>query len=121
MIYRGWDTAWILAAILTFTVGFPFPVPGHLYIKGHTWSLQKNQHMLARMAIAAQISLALVCLVSPKGIPLLFGLALLALDAFFPFYPFCGYNSSRIKRKGTKTYSLYLAITLAVMLTLLVY
>ena len=121
VIYRDWDTAWILAILLTFTVGFPFPVPGNLYIKGFDWNLKKEEKTLASMGIAGLAAVALICLFAPKGIPLLFGLALLALDGFFFFYPFCGFNASRIKRIGAKTYGLYLAITLAVMLVLLVY
>ncbi|HKM07663.1 MAG TPA: GNAT family N-acetyltransferase [Sphaerochaeta sp.] len=121
VVYRSWDTAWILSLILTLTIGLPFPVPGNLYIKGLDWNLNKERHLLARMGIAGQASVALVCLFSPKGIPLLFGLALLALDGFFFFYPFCGFNASRIKRMTAKTYALSLAITLAVILMLLVY
>ena len=121
VVYRGWDTAWILAIILTFSVGFPFPVPGNLYIKGIDWKLKEEQPLLSRMSIAGQIAVALVCLFAPTGIPFLFGLALLTLDSFFFFYPFCGFNASRIKRMGAKTYGLSLAITLAVMLLLLVY
>ncbi|NBK21816.1 MAG: GNAT family N-acetyltransferase [Spirochaetia bacterium] len=121
MVYRSWDTAWILAIILTLTIGFPFPVPGNLYIKGNDWKLEKEKNLLARMAIASLAAVALVCQLAPKGMPLLFGLSLLALDSFFFFYPFCGFNASRIKRMGAKTYGLYLVITLAVMLLLLVY
>ncbi len=121
LVYRSWDTAWILAIILTFSVGFPFPVPGNLYSKGSDWNLKDEQKKLARMAIGGQAAVILVCLFAPQGIPLLFGLALLALDGFFFSYPFCGFNASRIKRMGAKTYGLSLAITLAVMLLLLVY
>ena len=121
VVYRGWDTAWILAIILTFSVGFPFPVPGNLYIKGIDWKLKEEKLLLSRMGIAGQVAVALVCLFAPTGISLLFGLALLTLDSFFFFYPFCGFNASRIKRMGAKTYGLSLAITLAVMLLLLVY
>ena len=121
VIYRGWDTAWILAILLTVTIGFPFPVPGNVYIKGTKWNLQEKEHLLARMSIAGQVAVALICLFASKWIPLLFGLSLLALDGFFFSYPFCGFNASRVKRLGTKTYGLYLAITLAVMLLLLVY
>ena len=121
VLYHGWDTAWILAIILTFSVGFPFPVPGNLYIKGVGWNLENEQKTLANMAVGGQVFVALACLLAPKGIPLLFGLTLLVLDAFFFFYPFCGFNASRIKRMGTKTYGLSLAITLAVVLMLLVY
>ncbi len=121
MVYRGWDTAWILAILLTFTVGFPFPVPGNLYIKGNDWKLEKEKTLLARMAIAAQAAILLVALFVPRGLALLFALALLALDGAFFFYPFCGFNASRIKRIGTKTYLFSLAITLAVALLLLVY
>ena len=116
VLYRGWDTAWILAILLTFTMGFPFPVPGNLYIKGLDWKLGKEQLLLARMGIAGQVAVALICLFAPKGIPLLFGLELLALDGFFFFYPFCGFNASRIKRMGAKTYGLSLAITLVLLL-----
>ena len=118
MVYRSWDTAWILAIILTLTIGFPFPVPGNLYIKGHDWSLEREKHSLARMALAALASVALLALLVPKGMSLLFGLVLLALDGLFFFYPFCGFNASRIQRMGAKTYGLSFAITLAVMLLL---
>ncbi len=121
MLYRSWDTAWILAVILTLTIGFPFPVPGNLYIKGHDWNLEREKYKLARMALAAQAFVALLALFVPKGMPRLFGLALLLLDGLFFFYPFCGFNASRIKRMGAKTYGLSLAITLAVVLLLLVY
>ncbi len=115
-VYRSWDTAWILAIILTVTIGVPFPVPGNLYIKGHSWNLEGEKAFLASMAIASQAAVALLTISIPHGMPLLFGLALLALDGFFFFYPFCGFNASRIKRLGAKTYGLYLAITLAVVL-----
>jgi len=121
VLYRGWDTAWILAIILTFCVGIPFPVPGNLYIKGTDWKLKDEQHLLAKMSMSGLFAVALICQFAPKGIPLLFGLALLALDSIFFFYPFCGFNASRIKRMGAKTYGLSLTITLAVMLLLLVY
>ena len=121
VLYRGWDTAWILAILLTFSVGFPFPVPGNLYIKGTDWKLKEEQQQLSRMGMAGLASVAVVCLFAPKGIPLIFGLALLALDSFFFFYPFCGFNASRIKRMGAKTYGLSLVITLAVLLLLLLY
>lgn len=121
MVYRSWDTAWILAIILTLTIGFPFPVPGNLYVKGHDWKLEREKNSLARMAIAALAAVALVAFFVPKGMSLIFGLALLALDGLFFFYPFCGFNASRIQRMGAKTYGLSSAITLAVMLLLLVY
>ncbi|MDY0289618.1 MAG: GNAT family N-acetyltransferase [Sphaerochaeta sp.] len=121
MVYRSWDTAWIAALLLTFTVGLPFPVPGNLYIKGHSWNLEEEKAFLARIAIAAQAAVALLALFVPKGMPLLFGLTLLLLDGFFFFYPFCGFNASRIQRMGAKTYGLSLAITLAVVVLLLVY
>ncbi len=121
IVYRGWDTAWILAILFTFSVGLPFPVPGNLYIKGTEWKLLENELFLARMGIAGQTSVVLICLIALKGLPLLYGMALLALDGFFFFYPFCGFNASRIKRMGAKTYGLSLTFTLAVMLLLLVY
>ncbi len=121
VLYRGWDTAWILAILLTLSVGFPFPVPGNLYIKGLDWKLGKERDLLAGMALAGLAGVLLICHLSPKGLPLLFGLVLLALDTLFYFYPFCGFNASRIKRMGAKTYGLSLAITLAVVLPLLVY
>ncbi|HKL60269.1 MAG TPA: hypothetical protein VJ863_10245, partial [Sphaerochaeta sp.] len=121
MVYRSWDTAWILAVMLTLSIGFPFPVPGNLYIKGYNWKLEREKNALAGMALVALVSVALLALFVPKGMSLLFGLALLALDGLFFFYPFCGFNASRIKRMGAKTYTLSFAITLAVMLVLLVY
>lgn len=121
VVYRGWDTAWIGALLLTFTIGFPFPVPGNVYIKGHDWNLREETAFLARMAMRSQGALLLTALFIPKGLALLFGLALVVLDGFFFFYPFCGFNASRIKRIGAKTYALSLLITLAVVLLLLVY
>jgi hypothetical protein len=121
VVYRGWDTAWIGALLLTFTIGFPFPVPGNMYIKGHDWNIHGKTAFLARMAIRSQGALLLAALFIPKGLALLFGLALVVLDGFFSLYPFCGFNASRIKRMGAKTYGLSLAITLAVVLLLLVY
>lgn len=121
MVYRGWDTAWISALLLTFTVGLPFPVPGNLYIKGSTWNLTREKELLAAMGIASQVGVGLACLLVPKGLALLFGLTLLFLDGFFFFYPFCGFNASRIQRMGAKTYGLSVAITLAVVVLLLVY
>lgn len=121
VIYRGWDTAWILAILLSATIGFPFPVPGNLYRKGFNWNLREEKHFLASMAIAGQLAVFALCLLVPRGLPFLFGLTLLILDGCFFFYPFCGFNASRIKRMGTKTYGLSLAITLAVLLFVLVY
>lgn len=121
IVYRGWDTAWITALILTFTIGFPFPVPGNVYIKGSDWNLKGKTAFLARMAMRSQVALLLIALFVPKGLALLFGLALVALDGVFSFYPFSGFNASRIKRMSTKTYALSLVITLAVVVLLLVY
>ncbi len=121
IVYRGWDTAWITALILTFTIGFPFPVPGNVYIKGFDWNLKGKTAFLARMAMRSQVALLLIALFVPKGLALLFGLALVALDGVFSFYPFSGFNASRIKRMSTKTYALSLVITLAVVVLLLVY
>lgn len=121
LVYRGWDTAWITALALTLTVGFPFPAAGNLYIKGLNWNMKEEQHLLFRMAVAGQIAVFALCLLVPRGLPLLFGLTLLIFDGLLFFYPFCGFNASRIKRMGTKTYALYLTITLAALAVLLVY
>lgn len=112
LVYRGWDTAWILATILTFTIGLPFPVPGNLYLAGSDWNLEKEKKRLATMALASQGCVAFLCLFIPTGIALFFALSLLALDGLFHFYPFCGFNASRVKRLGSKAYSLYRVATL---------
>lgn len=111
--YRNWDTAWIPAILLTAIAGIPFPVPGNLYIQDNDWNLKEEKQLLATMAISAQGATVLLFLVLPIGTPLLFGLILLALDTLFYFYPFCGFNASRVKRMGAKPYALSLAIILA--------
>lgn len=121
VVYRSWDTAWIAAILLSLGLGLPFPVPGNLYVKGIGWKLKEETPLLAMMAILGQVAVAALCLVVPKGVPLLFGLCLVTLDTLFFFYPFCGFNASRVKRWGKKPFAISVVVLLAVLLSVLVY
>jgi hypothetical protein len=118
--YKGWDTAWITALLTTFLFGFPFPVPGNVYIKGTTWSLRTMQKKLTLMASTSQFALAVTCLFFAKSVALWYGLLLLTLDTLFFFYPFCGFNAQRLFKGGPATKASSLALLLVVFLFVLV-
>jgi GNAT superfamily N-acetyltransferase len=118
--YKGWDTAWITALLTTFLFGFPFPVPGNLYVKGTTWSLRPMQKKLTLMARASNLALAVACLVLAQSVALWYGLSLLTLDTLFFFYPFCGFNAHRLFKGGLATKATSLALLLVVFLFVLV-
>jgi hypothetical protein len=118
--YKGWDTAWITALLTTFLFGFPFPVPGNVYIRGTTWSLPSMQGKLTLMARTSQLALALSCLFFAKNVAIWFVLPLLTLDTLFFFYPFCGFNAQRLFKGGLATKASSLALLLVVFLFVLV-
>ncbi len=117
LVYRQWDTAYFTALLLPLLVGLPFPVPGNLYIQGSNWSLKTHAKDLARMSLISNTSLALLFILLPNP----YTLFLLTLDTFFFFYPFCGFNSSRIKREGWNYRLFSYVLTLACYAFLLVY
>lgn len=117
LVYRQWDTAYFTALLLPLLLGLPFPVPGNLYIQGSDWSLKTHAKDLARMSLISNTSLALLFILLPNP----YTLFLLTLDTFFFFYPFCGFNASRIKREGWNFRLFSYVLTLACYAFLLVY
>jgi len=117
VVYRQWDTAYFTALLLPLLLGLPFPVPGNLYIQGSNWSLKTHAKDLARMSLISNTSLSLLFLLLPNP----YTLFLLSLDTFFFFYPFCGFNSARIKRSGWNYKAFSIILTLACYAFLLVY
>ncbi len=117
IVYRQWDTAYFTAVLLPLIAGLPFPVPGNVYIQGSNWSLKTQAKALANMSLFSNISLAVLFFLLPNP----YTLFLLTLDTFFFFYPFCGFNASRIHRSGWN-YRIFSCIpTLACYVFLLVY
>ncbi len=117
LVYRQWDTAYFTALLLPFLAGLPFPVPGNLYIQGSNWSMKTHARSLARMSLVSNTSLALLFILLPNP----YTLFLLTLDTFFFFYPFCGFNASRIMREGWNYRTYGIILTLACYAFLLVY
>ncbi len=117
LVYRQWDTAYFTALLLPFLTGLPFPVPGNLYIQGSNWSMKTHARDLARMSLVSNTSLALLFILFPNP----YTLFLLTLDTFFFFYPFCGFNASRIMWEGWNYRIHGIILTLACYAFLLVY
>lgn len=95
-IFLAWDTAYLAGLILPL-LGWPFPVPGGVYPKGSSWSLKKTTPKLALLGASA-IAVSLIAVLISSGITLRYAATLLILDTVCFFYPFCGFNGSRIKR-----------------------
>ena len=117
VVYLGWDTAYLAALLAPLLFGVPFPAPGNVYLKGSDWSVQDEGALLARMALVSNCILALLVVLIPNAYTLL----LLILDTLFFFYPFCGFNSSRVKRGGRWARLLSLLLLLACSIFLLLY
>ncbi|MDY4610075.1 MAG: GNAT family N-acetyltransferase [Sphaerochaetaceae bacterium] len=117
IIYLPWDTAWLVGLLLPLLTGWPFPVPGNWYVRGARWSLNQENRRIGLMALCGVLATLLVViglklLDAIWGTTLLFGTSLtmilhpsfqyaatlLVLDLACFFYPFCGFNGSRIKR-----------------------
>lgn len=120
VVYLPWDTAWFLGILLPLLVGWPFPVPGNWYIKGAQWKLKQENRRIGIMASCGVVGTMVVVaslkfLQAAWGANIVFGTpltmilypmiqyagTLLAVDLWFFFYPFCGFNGSRIKRLST--------------------
>lgn len=69
------------------------------------------------MSLISNTSLALLFILLPNP----YTLFLLTLDTFFFFYPFCGFNSSRINREGWNYRLFSYVLALACYAFLLVY
>ncbi|MFA6845606.1 MAG: GNAT family N-acetyltransferase [Sphaerochaetaceae bacterium] len=112
--FLGWDTAWLLAVIFPFVTGFPFPVPGNIYIKGYHWCNSDMDGVLCKIARMEQIWLALFCLFFRNSIALRYCFNLLILDCLFYFYPFTGFNASRVKKRGMAAFVTPVVTTICV-------
>ncbi|AEV29663.1 acetyltransferase [Sphaerochaeta pleomorpha str. Grapes] len=119
LVYKGWDTAWITAFLSSFLIGFPFPVPGNLYIEGNDWDTKTMQPKLTMLARTSQLAIGIGCLFFADSFALRYPLTLLALDTLFFFYPFCGFNARRLHFGGPATKTSSLALLLAVSLFVL--
>lgn len=94
-ILLNWDTS--LAYSLLSAICLPFFIPpvAGVYVKGGNWRIGDKR---SRLALAGALCMAFeAVLASTTGCPGM-TLPLLAMDALLPFYPFSGFNSSRIKR-----------------------
>lgn len=69
------------------------------------------------MSLVSNTSLALLFILLPNP----YTLFLLTLDTFFFFYPFCGFNASRIMRERWNYRTYGIILTLACYAFLLVY
>jgi len=100
VMFMAWDTAWFLGFLMPFVFGIPFPVPGNVYISGYHWHNADMNGVLSRIARTGQLALAFLCLPLRGSIALRYCYTLLVLDCWFFFYPFTGFNASRVKKQG---------------------
>jgi hypothetical protein len=137
VVYAAWDTANVLGFLFPLVLGWPFPIPGNYYRRGTDWQLEKDAKSLGIIALgttlveisllaALKISLAVLLPTSIGGgetyllakFPVLF-LSMLCLgDTLLFFYPFCGFNASRIKRLSPYLAAATCALLLAVIVFL---
>lgn len=115
--YQSWDTAYLTAVGLPLLAGLPFPSAGNVYIAGSDWSITEHSGTLTLMALASNGALALLCLIIPNA----YTLILLFLDTLCTFYPFTGFNASRIRRGSAMSRLLSVALLLACLGRVLLY
>lgn len=120
-IFLAWDSSW-LSSLISIIMPFYFPSPGGIYIRGDEWSIKEKSKTLALSAISTVIVEALLLLLFRKRVEyILFALPLFLLDTVFPFYPFCGFLSSRIKRYTGKYYSVFIIFAITISLFLMLF
>jgi RimJ/RimL family protein N-acetyltransferase len=102
--FIGWDTAWLLGFLCPLILGIPFPVPGNVYISGYHWHNSEMDGVLCKMARSEQLFLAFFCILFRGSIALRYCFTLLLLDSLFFFYPFTGFNASRVKKRGAAAF-----------------
>lgn len=117
VVYYQWDTSYLSALLLPFLLGLPFPVPGNMYIEGCNWSPKAECSTLGAMAFVSNLCLALFSIFVPNP----YTLMLLVLDTFGFFYPFCGFNASRLKRAGMMVWLSAVVLILACLIVVLIY
>ena len=137
VVYAAWDTANVLGFLFPLVVGWPFPIPGNYYRRGTDWQLAKDAKTIgiialgttvAEIAVLALLKISLAVLVPTRigGVatnqfaspPILFLSMLCICDTLLFFYPFCGFNASRIKRLSPWLTAALSALLLAVLVFL---
>jgi len=137
VVYQNWDTANVLGFLLPLAIGWPFPVPGNWYPKGFDWQLAQENRRLGSIALvgtACSILLwAVVRMVARHGLlATLWGmesgllmapfdryLMVMALvDSLGFFYPFCGFNASRIKRMSLPVWMAVSLVAISILILL---
>lgn len=133
-MFLPWDTAWLAGILLPILIGWPFPVPGNWYVKGVRWNLKQENRRIGLMALCG-VSATLLAVIGLKlldmtwGAQLVFGIpatrfigpsiqyaaTLLVLDLMCFFYPFCGFNGSRIKRLSPWLWGISTLVAVAVL------
>lgn len=126
-VFMNWDTAHVAGMASAVLFGWPFPVAGNLYRQGIDWRLSEVERKLGAVAVAGVAAdVALFVLLSTYAaesgrlmIPAArYAATLTVLDACFFFYPFCGFNASRIRRLSK---TLWLLIGLVVMVVIVAF
>lgn len=95
-ILINWDTSLLYSLISALALPFFLPPIAGVYVKGGNWKMGEKRLILAAAggaAIAVEAVLATISGRPDLTIPLLL------MDALLPFYPFSGFNASRIKRQ----------------------
>jgi hypothetical protein len=117
VVYTAWDTANVLGFLFPLVIGWPFPVPGNWYRRGTAWQLAKDAQKLGIIALTTTlVEIASLAVLKTSWVQLLQSrsgaveislharsamqfLSMLCLcDTLLFFYPFCGFNASRIRR-----------------------
>lgn len=112
-IFLAWDTSWF-SSLLSLALPFYFPSPGGVYPEGKEWNIRDKKAVLGKTGLAVFAAEALMLLLLPKT--RLFILLLFIADSMCCFYPFCGFNASRIRRYPGRLYPLIFSIALALVL-----
>lgn len=137
VVYTAWDTANVLGFLFPLVLGWPFPIPGNYYRRGTDWQLAKDAKSLGIIALgttlveisllaALKISFTVLLPTRAGGgqthsfakFPVLFLSMLCLCDTLLFFYPFCGFNASRIKRLSPYLAAVTCALLLAVIVFL---
>lgn len=95
-ILLNWDTSLLYSFLSAFALPFLLPPIAGTYIKGGNWKMSEKRTALAISGCAAIAAEAALAIISGR---LDLTLPLLLMDALLPFYPFSGFNASRIRRQ----------------------
>jgi GNAT superfamily N-acetyltransferase len=119
--YHQWDTAYITGLLFPLLTSMSFPVPGNIYLEDSNVSHTEYNSLLSKMALASVFATGSLLIVFHAFSLFPYPLVLLVMDTLFFFYPFCGFNASRIKRGSKKTKITAFSVLLVCLLYLLLY